>query len=310
MPARRARRLYGRSADFFSRYEIFKQQHADHGQTVTSLFFGWSLDGQIKGLCLRLAICITTQHAERIVLSLPAALLPCNEETKCGHIDGHDVLTESGSCRKYGFPGAHTSGEAWEALEGGRGSAHWSQSGGSAAGTMAGGGGGNDVHAGSVAGGSGANDVCAGSTVRGGGKNVVRIDDADDDAGGDVEVDARGGTGGVDVSGAMRSHVRANASGDVSGVVSGDASGNGNVRSSTTCDVEGDTLETMHDAAENRRKGAAARGRSTARGVAEGGTESRRVEGDGDTYDHLPYEMVMGFLDLAGSSQLPPEIQI
>lgn len=46
-------------------------------------------------------------------------------ETKCGHIDGHDVLTESATCRKYGFTGAHTSAEEWEKLEGGRGAAYW-----------------------------------------------------------------------------------------------------------------------------------------------------------------------------------------
>ena len=30
-------------------------------------------------------------------------------QTKCGHIDGHDVMTESASCRKYGFSGGGSS---------------------------------------------------------------------------------------------------------------------------------------------------------------------------------------------------------
>ena len=51
-------------------------------------------------------------------------------ETKCGHIDGHDVLTESASCRKYGFSSAHTSRERWEEIENRRGAAYWSGSGG------------------------------------------------------------------------------------------------------------------------------------------------------------------------------------
>ena len=40
VPARCARRLSGRSAEkFFSRFENFRQQHADYGQTVTDHYF-------------------------------------------------------------------------------------------------------------------------------------------------------------------------------------------------------------------------------------------------------------------------------
>ena len=48
-------------------------------------------------------------------------------ETKCGHIDGHDVLTAKGSCRKYGFGYSHTSEERWREIEGGAGHAHWGE---------------------------------------------------------------------------------------------------------------------------------------------------------------------------------------
>ena len=48
-------------------------------------------------------------------------------ETKCGHIDGHDVLTVHGSCRKYGFGYSHTSEERWREIEGGAGHAHWGE---------------------------------------------------------------------------------------------------------------------------------------------------------------------------------------
>ena len=50
-----------------------------------------------------------------------------SEETKCGHIDGHDVLTAHGSCRKYGFGYSHTSEERWREIEGGAGHAHWGE---------------------------------------------------------------------------------------------------------------------------------------------------------------------------------------
>ena len=48
-------------------------------------------------------------------------------ETKCGHIDGHDVLTVNGSCRKYGFGYAHTGETRWREIECDTGAGHWGE---------------------------------------------------------------------------------------------------------------------------------------------------------------------------------------
>ena len=49
----------------------------------------------------------------------------CTGETTCGHIDGHDPLTETAECRKFWNAETHTSAERWEEIECGKGAGWW-----------------------------------------------------------------------------------------------------------------------------------------------------------------------------------------